>query len=104
MIVDHPNQLKSAHIFKELTGAPLQVFVKVDTGYHRAGLEYTTKSFGDLVEQISIFERTGLVVLVGFYSHGTFHETQYFTSRPFATSRISGMSMFVTYDSRNVVS
>lgn len=69
VLIDHPDQLQLAHVFKEATGAPLQVLVKVDTGYHRAGLEYTTKSFNNLIKKISLLESSGSVVLVGFYSH-----------------------------------
>ncbi|KAK4690911.1 D-serine ammonia-lyase, partial [Lecanoromycetidae sp. Uapishka_2] len=69
VIIDHPAQLQVSTTFKEATGAPLQAFVKVDTGYHRAGLDYTTKSFGDLIKEILQLQIDGFVVLAGFYSH-----------------------------------
>ena len=69
MLVDHPSQLEVAPAFKRATGGPLQLFVKIDTGYHRAGLEFTTKAFGNLMHSIFSLEETGTVTLVGFYSH-----------------------------------
>ncbi|TQN70828.1 D-serine dehydratase [Colletotrichum shisoi] len=38
VIVDHPSQLESVGRLRELGGFPVGVFLKVDTGYHRAGL------------------------------------------------------------------
>jgi len=52
------------------------VYVKIDTGYRRAGLEYTTKSFSDLIKKIYLLETSGSVVLVGFYSHGRFYRIE----------------------------
>ena len=69
VLIDNPYQLQSALVFKQSTGIPLQVFVKIDLGYHRAGLDYTTKSFRDLVKNILSLERSGCVTLVGFYTH-----------------------------------
>ena len=69
VLVDHPSQLEIAPAFKRATGGPLQLFVKIDTGYHRAGLDFTTKAFGNLMHRIYSLEETGTVTLVGFYSH-----------------------------------
>ena len=69
-LVDHPTQLQAAHTFKELSGFPLQVFIKIDTGYHRAGINPDSKEMERLVEGISTFESMGCAELVGFYSHG----------------------------------
>ena len=68
-MIDHPSQLQAAHTFKEVANFPLQVFVKVDTGYHRAGLGMGTKEFDRLLEGINTFQSMGLADLVGFYSH-----------------------------------
>lgn len=67
--MDHPSQLQAAYVFKEVAGFPLQVFVKIDTGYHRAGLGLDTKDFDRLVEGINTFQSMGLAELTGFYSH-----------------------------------
>ncbi len=68
-MIDHPSQLQAAHTFKEIAGFPLQVFVKVDIGYHRAGLAFDSKEFDRLLEGINTFQSMGLADLVGFYSH-----------------------------------
>ena len=69
VLVDHPSQLESAPIFKQATGVPLQVLIKVDLGYHRAGLDYTTKAFDNLIKDVFLLEKSGSVTLVGFYTH-----------------------------------
>ena len=69
VLIDHPSQLEIAPAFKRATGGPLQLFLKIDTGYHRAGLDFTTKAFGHLMHRIYSLEETGTVTLVGFYSH-----------------------------------
>ena len=69
VLVDNSSHLESAHIFKQATGVALQVFVKVDLGYHRAGLDYTTKAFDSLIKDIFLHEKHGSVTLVGFYTH-----------------------------------
>ena len=68
-MIDHPSQLQAAYSFKEVAAFPLQVFVKVDSGYHRAGLELDTKDFDRLLEGINTFQSMGLAEMVGFYSH-----------------------------------
>ena len=68
-IVDHPSQMQAAHIFKETAGFPLQLFVKVDTGYHRAGLGAESKEIERLMEGIGTFESMECAELIGFYSH-----------------------------------
>ena len=69
VLVDHPSQLSSANAFKEVAGFPLQYLVKVDTGYHRAGVSPDSKAFEELVKGIALTEEMGLGILVGFYSH-----------------------------------
>lgn len=68
-MVDHPAQLEAARIFEQVAGFPIQLFIKVDTGYHRAGLHRNESMFEELLNDIFILERNGLVELIGFYSH-----------------------------------
>ena len=68
-MIDHPSQLQAAHTFKEIAGFPLQVYIKVDIGYHRAGLASDSKDFDRLIEGVNTFQSMGLAELVGFYSH-----------------------------------
>lgn len=67
--MDHPSQLQAAHAFREIAGFPLQIFVKVDSGYHRAGLTPESKELDRLMEGIATFESIGCAELAGFYSH-----------------------------------
>ena len=62
-------QLSAVNNFKEITGFQLQIFIKVDTGYHRAGLRVSTAAFESLLQAILDLESEGTGVLVGFYSH-----------------------------------
>lgn len=69
-MIDHPSQLQASHEFYKTASFPLQVFVKIDTGYHRAGVGAETKELDRLLEAISTFESMGFIELIGFYSHG----------------------------------
>ena len=52
-----------------MTGFPFQVFVKIDTGYHRAGVVVGTENFNRLIIDVFEEESRGTVELLGFYSH-----------------------------------
>ena len=56
-------------MFKDVAGFPLQVFVKIDTGYHRAGVVVGTETFNRLLTDVLEEEACGTVELLGFYSH-----------------------------------
>lgn len=68
VLVDHLDQLTTFHEFVEIAGV-ICIYIKVDTGYHRAGLPSDSKSLIALLD-IIIFEgdRKGYQ-LCGFYSH-----------------------------------
>lgn len=67
--MDNVSQLEAARAFKDMAGFRLRVFIKVDTGYHRAGVEVGTEKFHRLVTEILDEESHGTVDLLGFYSH-----------------------------------
>ena len=69
VIVDNDFQLQSARAFTDIAGFPFKVYVKIDTGYHRAGVVVGTEQFNRLVIDILDEESRGTVELVGFYSH-----------------------------------
>ena len=69
ILVDHKSQLQAARAFKDLAGFPLQLFIKIDTGYHRAGVVVGTEKFNRLVTDVFEEELRGTVELLGFYSH-----------------------------------
>ena len=57
------------HDYVALSGNPLQIFLKIDMGYHRAGLSSESKEFQDLVTKAIALEDSGAVQLIGFYCH-----------------------------------
>ena len=69
ILVDNKSQLQAARVFKDIAGFPLQVFVKVDTGYHRAGVVVGSEEFNGLITDALDEESHGTVELLGFYSH-----------------------------------
>ena len=71
VMIDHPEQLKYLPGFKEQAGFPALVFLKTDSGYHRAGLAPDSKEMMDLVQVAGTAEERGDLVLLGFYSHNS---------------------------------
>ncbi|KIW78483.1 hypothetical protein Z517_08320 [Fonsecaea pedrosoi CBS 271.37] len=71
VMIDHPEQLKCLPSFKEKAGFPALVFIKTDSGYHRAGLSPESRDMMDLVKEVSISEQQGHLWLLGFYSHNS---------------------------------
>ncbi len=69
VLVDNESQLQAARAFKDVAGFQLKVFVKIDTGYHRAGVEVGTDKFNRLISHVLDEESHGTVDLLGFYSH-----------------------------------
>lgn len=65
VVIDHPAQLPAPPI----EGGPFNIFVKLDNGYHRAGLSITSTELKQLMDAIAAAEATGAVSLTGFYSH-----------------------------------
>ena len=52
VLVDNREQLQHLKLFNEITGYPLCCFIKVDTGYHRAGVTPSSAEFLNLVTRI----------------------------------------------------
>ena len=70
MLIDHPGQLDVLPALKEAAGFTVGLFIKVDTGYHRAGLNTDSSEFAILVDTLlSHVEPAGWGELRGFYSH-----------------------------------
>lgn len=70
-MIDHPDQLDHLSRFFAITNFAVGVFLKVDTGYHRAGLPPSSMNKSRLVERIVEAERSGVVELLGVYSHSS---------------------------------
>jgi D-serine deaminase-like pyridoxal phosphate-dependent protein len=71
LMIDHPDQLPYLETLSKETGYPANIFVKVDTGYHRAGLPPLSLNKNGLLEKISQAETAGTVNLLGLYSHSS---------------------------------
>ena len=71
LMVDHASQLGPAQRFRDLAGFPASVFIKVDTGYHRAGLPPSALNKGAMLDEVARLHLEGAVVLVGLYSHSS---------------------------------
>lgn len=71
VMIDHPDQVPHLRTFAQITGFPACVFVKVDTGYHRAGLPPDSLNKNGLLERLAEAEDGGWSRLVGLYSHSS---------------------------------
>lgn len=71
VMIDHPDQVPHLQTFTQITGFPACVFVKVDTGYHRAGLPPVSLNKNGLLERLAEAEDVGWSRLLGLYSHSS---------------------------------
>ncbi|KAE8151187.1 putative serine dehydratase domain-containing protein [Aspergillus avenaceus] len=71
VMIDHPGQVGFLERFYRVTGFPVGVFVKVDCGYHRAGLPAGKLDKDGLLGRIGEAEQLGYARLVGVYSHSS---------------------------------
>ena len=69
VLVDNTSQVQAVREFKAMAGFRIKVFVKIDTGYHRAGVVVGTEKFNRLITDILDEEASGALELLGFYSH-----------------------------------
>lgn len=68
-MIDHPDQLPCAAQIAQEAGHPPLVFLKLDTGYGRAGLPPASPAFAALVDAVLAAEAGGALRLHGLYSH-----------------------------------
>ena len=68
VLVDNVSQLPAVRAFKDMAGFRLMIFIKIDTGYHRAGVVVGEK-LNRLITEVLDEESRGTVDLLGFYSH-----------------------------------
>lgn len=71
LIVDHPAQMACVKEIHQLSGQAVGVFLKTDSGYHRAGVTPTSSAMAKLVREVVSLEQQGVLQLVGFYSHNS---------------------------------
>lgn len=70
-MIDDLGQLPALTVVKHFAGFAPAVFVKIDTGYHRAGRAPGSHTLNTLLEQIDVSECMGDCVFQGYYSHAS---------------------------------
>jgi D-serine ammonia-lyase len=71
VLVDHPAQVEQLSRFYEIAQFPPQVFIKIDTGYHRAGLPPSALNKNGMLGKLSVLEAAGHAAFLGLYSHSS---------------------------------
>lgn len=71
VMVDHVSQLDAVIRLGKEVGYSPGVFLKIDTGYHRAGLPSDGLHKGGLVNRIAELHDSNLLVFHGMYSHSS---------------------------------
>lgn len=71
LMIDNPAQLSVVTEIHSQTSTPVGVFLKTDSGYHRAGLPPTSPSMQSLVNETLALESQSYLYLIGFYSHNS---------------------------------
>ncbi|CAP79133.1 D-serine dehydratase [Penicillium chrysogenum] len=71
VMIDHPDQVDYLPQYSAITKFAVSVFVKVDSGYHRAGLPPAALNKEGLLEKLANSEKQGHVKLLGVYSHSS---------------------------------
>ncbi|ATY59741.1 Alanine racemase [Cordyceps militaris] len=71
VLVDDADQLKHLSQFHDEAKFPAAVYVKVDTGYHRAGLPPWGINKDSLLSDLVALDISGIVDFVGLYSHSS---------------------------------
>ncbi|KAK6344345.1 hypothetical protein TWF696_007984 [Orbilia brochopaga] len=66
LIVDHVSQLEALTRLPPLCGKPWSIFIKIDCGYHRAGVSAGSPDFIDLLSAVLSSKS---VDIYGFYAH-----------------------------------
>lgn len=71
VLIDHPDQIAYLSRFTAIAGFPPSVFLKVDTGYHRAGLPPHGLDKNGLITSLMQLEKNGEACFLGLYSHSS---------------------------------
>ncbi|PON21911.1 hypothetical protein TGAM01_v209167 [Trichoderma gamsii] len=71
VMIDHTSQLSHVARFAEQAAFPAGVYLKVDTGYHRAGLPPSGLNKDDLVSKLMSLDNQGTINFIGLYSHSS---------------------------------
>lgn len=68
-MIDHPSQLDSVKALYQASSIAPDIFIKVDMGYHRAGVLPQTEACSQLITAILNLEKEGVANLLGLYAH-----------------------------------
>jgi D-serine deaminase-like pyridoxal phosphate-dependent protein len=68
-MVDHPDQLRSVVAIHESSGIAPDVFLKIDMGAKRAGVEPLSESASTLISSLLILSSAGQAHFLGLYAH-----------------------------------
>ncbi|KAK6446362.1 hypothetical protein FP744_10002612 [Trichoderma asperellum] len=71
VLIDHTSQLSHVARFADQASFPAGVYLKVDTGYHRAGLPPSGLNKDDLVSKLMNLDGQGKINFIGLYSHSS---------------------------------
>lgn len=71
LMVDHASQLPPLNSFYDQAGFPAGVFLKVDTGYHRAGLPPNELNKNQILQTLVSWQAEGKIRFKGLYSHSS---------------------------------
>jgi D-serine deaminase-like pyridoxal phosphate-dependent protein len=71
LMVDHPDQVELIDQHANAVDPKISVFIKIDTGYHRAGVLPDSPECDALISRVLESERSGNCFLHGLYSHAS---------------------------------
>jgi D-serine deaminase-like pyridoxal phosphate-dependent protein len=71
VMIDHTSQLSHVARFTEQASFPAGVYLKVDTGYHRAGLPPSGLNKDNLISKLMELDNQGTINFIGLYSHSS---------------------------------
>ncbi|KAJ6789816.1 hypothetical protein PWT90_04507 [Aphanocladium album] len=70
-LVDHPDQVDDLVKYCKLTANRPTVYLKVDTGYHRAGRPPSAMNKGNMIQRLLKMEERQTLAIIGLYSHSS---------------------------------
>lgn len=97
VLIDHGDQLEALRAFKDISGFAPGVFVKIDTGYHRAGIQPSNHSLSQLYTSILRLTNEDLCFFHGFYSHAghSYHGSDPEEAMTYLIEEITGLKKAV---------
>jgi hypothetical protein len=69
VMIDHPAQIPALESIHSHSGSAPDVFLKIDMGGHRAGVEPNSPGCASLIHSLLTLHSSGTIHLLGLYSH-----------------------------------